>query len=58
MMHAQNRYWTQQFGAHASLTGGTAVSDVQDNSCFYYNPGAAAFLDSPRINISANLYGL
>ena len=57
MMHAQNRYWTQQFGAHASLTGGTAVSDVQDNSCFYYNPGAAAFLDSPRINISANLYG-
>ena len=54
---AQNHYWSQQYGAVPTLTGGTAVAGTPDNSCLYYNPGAAGFIDSPKISASCNLYG-
>lgn len=53
---AQNNYWTQQYSAYTSLTGGTGMSNATDNSVFYYNPGAIGFIDTASINISANLY--
>ena len=56
-LQAQNHYWSQQFGAHATLTGGTAVAGAHDNSCIYYNPGSAGFIDSSKISASANVYG-
>lgn len=57
-LSAQNNYWTQQYGARATLTGGNCMSCDNDNSVFYYNPGAIGFLDSSNFNITSNLYGL
>lgn len=54
---AQNTYWTQQFGAKASLMGGAVVGGVKDNSAIYYNPAGIGGIDSSSINISANVYG-
>eukprot|EP01034_Spumella_vulgaris_P004088 gene4088-5218_t len=54
--NAQNNYWTQQYSAYSMLTGGTGMSNADDNSVFYYNPGAIGFIDTTSINISANLY--
>lgn len=53
---AQNNYWTQQYSSYTMLTGGTGMSNSDDNSVFYYNPGAIGFIDTTSINISANLY--
>jgi hypothetical protein len=55
---AQGNYWAQQFGADATLIGGGVTAGVRDNSAIFYNPGAMGFLDSTRISISANLYGI
>lgn len=51
-IHAQDHYWGQQYGGHATLTGGTAVVGVNDHSCIYYNPGALSFLDTVRVTAS------
>ena len=53
---AQNTYWTTQYGAFATLTGGAFLSPDEDNSVFINNPGAIGFMDSSSINITANLY--
>lgn len=55
-LHAQNTYWTQQFSSYTNLTGGTGMSNSNENSVFYYNPGAIGFIDTMSINVSANLY--
>jgi len=55
---AQSNYWTHQYGARATLTGGVCMSCANDNSVFYYNPGAIGFIDSGSINITSQLYGL
>jgi hypothetical protein len=54
---AQDHYWSQQYGGQATLTGGTAVVGVNDNSNIYYNPGAVGFIDSARISASTYIYG-
>ncbi len=56
-LRAQNHYWSQQYGAVPTLTGGSAVAGALDNSSIYYNPGAVGFIDSPKISASCNLYG-
>jgi hypothetical protein len=55
---AQNNYWTQSYSAYAALTGGTCMSYADDNSIFYYNPGAIGFVDTVSFNVSANIYGI
>jgi hypothetical protein len=55
--YSQNTYWTQQFGAKASLMGGAVVGGVKDNSAIYYNPAGIGGIDSSNINVSANVYG-
>lgn len=57
-VQAQSNYWTQQYGARATLTGGVCMSCRNDNSVFYYNPGAIGFIDSANINITSQIYGL
>ena len=57
-LSAQSNYWTQQYGARATLTGGVCMSCRNDNSVFYYNPGAIGFIDSANINIASQIYGL
>lgn len=57
-IYAQSNYWTQQYGARATLTGGVCMSCRNDNSVFYYNPGAIGFIDSANINITSQIYGL
>jgi hypothetical protein len=56
--YGQNHYWSQQYGARATLTGGNCMSCANENSVFLYNPGAMGFQDSANISISSNIYGL
>jgi hypothetical protein len=53
-----DHYWTQQFGASSTLTGGAMVAGVRDNSATFYNPGGLAFVEFPNLSIDANLYKL
>lgn len=57
-VHAQNHYWAQQYGAENTLLGGAVVGGVSDNSAMYYNPARLGFVESPKISISANTYGV
>lgn len=57
-MHAQNHYWSQQYGAENTLLGGAVVAGVTDNSAMFYNPARLGFIESPKISISANTYGV
>lgn len=56
--HAQNHYWSQQYGAENTLLGGAVVGGVTDNSAMFYNPARLGFIESPKISISANTYGV
>ena len=58
LVNGQDHYWSQQYGGEATLTGGTAVVGVNDNSNVYYNPGASGFVDSARITASTISLGL
>lgn len=57
-IHAQNHYWSQQYGAENTLLGGAVVAGVTDNSAMYYNPARLGFIESPKFSISANAYGI
>lgn len=57
-IEAQNHYWAQQYGAENTLLGGAVVGGVSDNSAMYYNPARLGFVESPKISISANTYGV
>lgn len=52
----QNNYWSNQYSASATLQGGAAMNS-NDNSIFYYNPGAVGFLDTSTFNVGATVYG-
>ena len=58
LSHSQNHYWAQQYGAENTLLGGAVVAGVADNSAMYYNPARLGFIESPKISISANTYGV
>lgn len=55
-IYSQNTYWTQQYSSYANLMGGAGMSNSNENSVFYYNPGAIGFIDTMSINVSANVY--
>jgi hypothetical protein len=57
-LNAQNHYWAQQYGAENTLLGGAVVGGVSDNSAMYYNPARLGFIESPKISLSANTYGV
>jgi hypothetical protein len=57
-IHAQNHYWSQQYGAENTLLGGAMTAGAGDNSAMYYNPARLGFIESPKISISANAYGI
>lgn len=57
-MQAQNHYWSQQYGAENTLLGGAMTAGANDNSAMYYNPARLGFIESPKISISANAYGI
>ena len=57
-MHAQNHYWSQQYGAENTVLGGAMTAGANDNSAMYYNPARLGFIQSPKISISANAYGI
>ncbi len=49
-------YWSEHFGARASLLGGAATAGLGDNATVYYNPAAMAFVEDPSMSISVNAY--
>lgn len=51
-------YWSEHFGARASLLGGAATSGLGDNATAYYNPAAMAFVERPSMSVSVNAYRL
>ncbi|MBK9330424.1 MAG: outer membrane protein transport protein [Sphingobacteriales bacterium] len=57
-MQAQNHYWAQQYGAEATLLGGAMTAGSGDNSAMYYNPARLGFMETPKISVSANVYGI
>ena len=57
-IHAQNHYWSQQYGAENTLLGGAMTAGANDNSAMYYNPARLGFIESPKISVSANAYGI
>lgn len=57
-VNAQNHYWSQQYGAENTLLGGAVTAGVKDNSAMYYNPARLGFIESPKISVSANAYGI
>lgn len=57
-LQAQNHYWSQQYGADNTLMGGAVVAGVTDNSAMFYNPGRLGFIETPKISVSANAYGI
>lgn len=57
-LHAQNHYWSQQYGAENTLLGGAMTAGASDNSAMYYNPARLGFIETPKISISANAYGI
>ena len=51
-----NHYWSQQFGARATLMGGAMIGGVRDNSAIFYNPGAVPFIKYAGLSVNANIY--
>ena len=51
-------YWSEQFGATATLLGGAVIAGVRDNSALYYNPGTLGFIEGNSISVTATLYKL
>jgi len=49
-------YWNDQYGTRAQLLGGLVVGSFLDLSATFYNPGALAVLDEPRLEIGTNTW--
>jgi hypothetical protein len=53
-----DHYWSQQFGAVSTLTGGAMIAGVRDNSASFYNPGGLAYIEFPNLSVDGNIYKL
>lgn len=51
-----SHYWNLQYGAKATLLGGTVIGSVSDLSATYYNPGAISLFNDPKLILSAKVY--
>ncbi len=49
-------YWTNQYGARASLLGGAAIAGLDDNSAVYYNPANLAFIKESTVSLNTSVY--
>ncbi|MGH1339685.1 MAG: hypothetical protein ACRBFS_26440 [Aureispira sp.] len=49
-------YWTNQYGARASLLGGAAIAGLDDNSAVYYNPANLAFIKENTVSLNTSVY--
>ena len=50
------QYWSEQFGARASLMAGAMIANPQDNTAVFYNPAALGMLESSSISVNATVY--
>jgi len=53
-----DHYWSQQYGAVSSLTGGAMIAGARDNSAAFYNPGGLAYVEFPNLSVDGNIYRL
>jgi hypothetical protein len=49
-------YWNNQYGTRAQLLGGLVVGSFVDLSATFYNPGAVAAVDQPRLLLGTNAW--
>jgi len=49
-------YWSNQFGARASLLGGSVIAGLDDNSAVYYNPANLAFIKQSTVSLNTSVY--
>ncbi|BDS11073.1 PorV/PorQ family protein [Aureispira anguillae] len=57
LLQAQDtHYWTNQFGARASLLGGAVIAGLDDNSSVYYNPANLAFIKQSTVSLNTSVY--
>lgn len=49
-------YWTNQYGARASLLGGAAIAGLDDNSAVFYNPANLAFIKESTVSLNTSVY--
>jgi hypothetical protein len=55
--HAQDaHYWNNQYGTRAQLVGGLVVGSLVDLSATFYNPGAIAAVESPRLIVGTDAW--
>ncbi len=55
LVRAQDsHYWTTQYGSRAQLLGGAVVGSVGDLSSTFYNPGAMALGNDPKLVLSTD----
>lgn len=48
--------WNITYGTRATLLGGAVIGSVSDLSATYYNPGAVALFEEPKLILSARIY--
>ena len=51
-----SHYWNLQYGTKSTLLGGAVIGSVNDLSATYYNPGAVALFEDPKLILSAEVY--
>lgn len=56
-IYAQDsHYWNLQYGTKSTLLGGAVIGSVRELSATYYNPGAVALFNDPKLILSAKVY--
>ncbi|HEX9251154.1 MAG TPA: hypothetical protein VF870_02880 [Ignavibacteriaceae bacterium] len=56
-IYAQDsHYWNLQYGTKSTLLGGAVIGSVSELSATYYNPGAVALFNDPKLILSAKVY--
>jgi hypothetical protein len=49
-------YWNDQYGTRAKLVGGLVVGSLVDLSATFYNPGAIAAVEAPRLIVGTDAW--